>query len=137
MATKKKLENEPVKQSNKPVNKPEIEVKEFDAAGEVLGRLATQIAIALRGKDKPSFKPNMVVGSKVKVKNASKIVLTGRKASVKKYYHHTGYLGNLKTTSVKDLLVKNPAEIIERAVYGMLPDNKLRKEWMKNLEVTN
>lgn len=138
---KKLLEQAPAKQpnsQNQPNKKAEAKLtREFDAAGQVLGRLATQIAVVLRGKDKPGFRPNLVQGEKVKVTNAAKIVLTGRKLEVKKYYHHTGYLGNLKTTSAKELMVKNPAEIIERAVYGMLPDNKLRKEWMKNLEITN
>ncbi len=111
--------------------------REFDAAGQVLGRLASQIAVVLRGKDKPGFRPNLVMGEKVKVINAAKIVLTGRKIDEKKYYHHTGYLGNLKTVSAKELMATNPASIIERAVYGMLPDNKLRQHWMKNLEITN
>lgn len=115
----------------------EKSVREFDAAGMVLGRLATQIAVVLRGKDKPGFRPNLVMGEKVKVINASKIVLTGRKLDTKKYYHHTGYLGNLKTISAKEIMAKNPGDLIVRAVYGMLPDNKLRKEWMKNLEITN
>jgi large subunit ribosomal protein L13 len=112
-------------------------VREFDAAGVVLGRLATQIATVLRGKDKPGFRPYLLCGGKVKVTNAAKIVLTGRKLDEKKYYHHTGYLGNLKTVSAKELMVKNPASIIERAVYGMIPDNKLRDKIMKNLEITN
>lgn len=112
-------------------------VREFDAAGMVLGRLATQIAVVLRGKDKPGFRPNLVMGEKVKVINASKIVLTGRKLDNKKYYHHTGYLGNLKTISAKEIMAKNPGDLIVRAVYGMLPDNKLRPIWMKNLEITN
>lgn len=117
-----------------PVKQP---VREFDASGVVLGRLATQIAVVLRGKDKPGFRPNLVMGEKVKVINASKIVLTGRKLDNKKYYHHTGYLGNLKTISAKEIMAKNPGDLIVRAVYGMLPDNKLRPIWMKNLEITN
>jgi len=142
----KKLPEQNPAQQPKKQNKPEeakvaeavkAEVREFDAAGVVLGRLATQIATVLRGKDKPGFRPNLVCGGKVKVINASKIVLTGRKLDVKKYYHHTGYIGNLKTVSAKDLMATNPAEIIERAVYGMIPDNKLRSIIMKNLEITN
>ena len=122
---------------NQPNNIEKTEARLFDAAGQTLGRLATQIAVVLQGKDKPGFRRNLVQGEPVKVINAAKIVLTGRKIDEKKYYHHTGYLGNLKTTSVKELMVTNPGEIIERAVYGMLPANKLRKEWMKKLEITN
>jgi len=114
-----------------------IEIIEIDATGKVLGRLATEIAVILRGKDKPGFRPNILCGGKVKVTNAGKIVVTGRKVDEKKYYHHTGYLGHLKSVSMKELMLKNPAEIIERAVYGMLPDNKLRREMMKNLVVEN
>jgi large subunit ribosomal protein L13 len=114
-----------------------VVVHELDATGLILGRLSTQIATILRGKDKPGFRPYLVCGDKVKVINAAKIVLTGRKLDTKKYYHHTGYIGNLKTVAAKDLMATNPAEIIERAVYGMLPDNKLRKIMMKNLEITN
>lgn len=114
-----------------------IETIEIDASGKVLGRLATEVAVILRGKNKATFRPNLLMGEKVKITNASKIVITGRKIEEKKYYHHTGYLGNLKTVSLKELMAKNPAEVIERAVYGMLPANKLRKEWMKNLTVEN
>lgn len=114
-----------------------IETIEFDATGKVLGRLATQIATVLRGKDKPTFRPNLLMGAKVKVTNASKIVVTGRKIEEKQYYHHTGYLGHLKSVSMKELMKKNPALIVEKAVYGMLPANKLRNEWMKNLSIEN
>lgn len=113
------------------------QVIEIDATGKVLGRLATEIATILRGKDKASFRPHLLMGEKVKVINATKIVITGRKLDEKMYYHHTGYLGHLKSVSMKELMAKNPAEVIERAVYGMLPANKLRREWMKNLSVEN
>ncbi len=109
------------------------EVKEIDVSGKVLGRIATEIAIILRGKDKANFRPYLNVGSKVIVKNAAKIILTGKKLEQKKYYHHTGYLGHLKTITAKELMLKNPCEILQRAVYGMLPKNKLRPVWMKNL----
>ncbi len=129
------LEKPQLKHQPKPVNK--IETREIDAADQVLGRLATQIAVILRGKDKPTFRPNLIVGDKVKVINAHKIVVTGRKMEQKKYYHHTGYLGHLKEKSLKELMAKNPSEVVKRAVYGMLPDNKLRKQMMKNLEIEN
>jgi len=103
----------------------------------VLGRLATKIADTLRGKRKPSFRPYLVMGDKVIVQNASKIILTGNKIEQKKYYHHTGYLGHLKTVTAKELMVKDPGDILKRAVYGMLPKNKLRDGWMKNLTIIN
>ena len=114
-----------------------IVTKEFDASGLVLGRLATQIADILRGKGKPSFRPYLSMGDKVVVNNASKIVLTCKKLEQKKYYHHTGYLGHLKTITAKELIVKDPGDILKRAVYGMLPKNKLRDGWMKNLTINN
>ena len=124
----------PVKKTLKP---SKIDIKEIDADGQVLGRLATQVANFLRGKGKPEFRPNMMVGDKVIVKNARKIIITGNKLEQKIYYHHTGYLGHLKSESLKDLMAKNPAEVVKRAVYGMLPKNKLRKQWLRNLEVKN
>ncbi|OGD57370.1 50S ribosomal protein L13 [Candidatus Berkelbacteria bacterium RBG_13_40_8] len=111
--------------------------REFDASGKVLGRIASEIAIVLRGKDKPNFRPNLLVGDKVLVKNASKMIITGNKLEKKIYYHHTGYLGHLKETKMKDLMAKNPAEVLKKAVFGMLPKNKLRDIWMKNLEIEN
>lgn len=128
-------EQQPKNQANKEVLT--IETVEFDAAGVVLGRLATQVATVLRGKDRPGFRPNLVCGRKVRVINAAKIVLTGRKIDEKKYYRHTGYIGNLKTVSAKELMATNPAEIIERAVDGMIPDNRLKQIILKNLEVIN
>lgn len=125
---------QPAPKPSKPNN---ITVREIDATDQVLGRLATQVAIILRGKDKPQFVPNLVMGDKVVITNAAKIVLTGNKLETKKYYKHTGYLGNLKETSAKDLMRTNPAKIIEKAIYGMLPSNKLRKIWMKNLTIKN
>lgn len=121
----------------KPLNQNKIETVEIDADGKVLGRLATEIAVILRGKNKTNFRPNIVSGEKVLVINASKIVLTGRKIEEKKYYHHTGYIGHLKETGLKELMQSNPSEVVRRAVYGMLPNNKLKKEWMKNLTVQN
>lgn len=123
------------KPNQKPQNKPQI--REIDASGQIVGRLATQIANILRGKDKPAFVPNLLMGDKVVVKNAAKIVLTGNKLEDKKYYRHSGYLGHLKVVTAKELMRKNPAEILKKAVYGMLPANKLRKLWMKNLTVKN
>lgn len=130
----------PAKQSkpNKIGPKPkQIETQAIDASGQVLGRVSTQIAVILRGKDKPTFRYNVCSGSKVVVSNASKIVLTGKKLDQKAYHHHTGYLGHLKTITAKELMVKNPGDILRRSVYGMLPNNKLKDKWMKNLTINN
>ncbi|MCL5407600.1 MAG: 50S ribosomal protein L13 [Patescibacteria group bacterium] len=118
-------------------NKPEIKTHTIDASGKILGRLATVIAVILRGKDKPSFQPYLVMGDKVLVLNASKIKVTGGKETKKMYYSHSGYLGHLKTSSYNDIFKKNPGEVLKRAVWGMLPKNKLRKIWIKNLEIRN
>ena len=107
----------------------------FDAEGQILGRLSTQIAVLLRGKDKVTFTPNIDDGDSVVVINAEKIVLTGHKEDQKRYYKHTGYLGNMKTRTVKELRKTLPAFIIEEAVRGMLPDNKLAKDMEKRLHV--
>ena len=115
----------------KPNNSSKVDVITINADGETLGRLATKIAIILRGKDKPSFRPNLLCGDKVVVNNIGKLKVTGKKTKI--YYRHSGYLGNLKSRTLKDLLKKNPAEVLSKAVYGMLPKNKLRKEWLKNL----
>ena len=125
-----------VKTQPKP-SKPVIKTREFDASGKVLGRLASEIAVVLRGKDKPSFRPNLLMGEKVVVSNASKIVITGNKVEQKVSQRHTGYLGHLKTVTLKEIMVKNPGDALKRAVYGMLPKNKLRDTWMKNLEIKN
>lgn len=126
---------------NQPKPQPKQELKpqprKFDASGKVLGRLATEIAVVLRGKNKPSFRPNLLMGDKVVVENASKIVITGNKVEQKVYQRHTGYLGHLKTVTLKEIMVKNPGDALKRAVYGMLPKNKLRDTWMRNLEIKN
>tara|TARA_X000000950_G_scaffold72922_1_gene90604 strand:+ start:375 stop:809 length:435 start_codon:yes stop_codon:yes gene_type:complete len=107
----------------------------LDASDKVLGRLATKIADRIRGKDKPSFTPHTDGGDYVIVVNAEKIKVTGSKSTDKKYYTHSLYPGGLKTRTFKDLNKKNPEKIIENAVKGMLPKNKLRKEIIKKLKV--
>lgn len=121
---------------NKPLKTPVL-VVEIDVTGEVLGRIATKIATILRGKNKPAFRPYKIVGDKVLVINASKIMVTGRKMEDKIYYKHTGYLGHLKAETLKDVMHRDPSEVLRRAVYGMLPDNKLRDLLMKNLVIKN
>jgi large subunit ribosomal protein L13 len=110
------------------------ETHTIDAAGKVSGRLATQIAVLLRGKHKPDFLAYKDLGDFVVVKNVEKMKFTGRKLSQKKYYHHTGYLGGLKEKPLKKLFSEKPSEVLKRAVFGMLPRNKLRKEQIKRLK---
>lgn len=110
------------------------ETHTIDATDRVLGRLATEIAVLLRGKNKIDFASNKDIGDFVVVKNINKIKVTGKKAEQKIYYHHTGYLGNLKKIPLKKLFEKNPAEILRKAVFGMLPKNKLRAQQIKRLK---
>jgi large subunit ribosomal protein L13 len=107
----------------------------IDAEGKVLGRIATQAADFLRGKSKVSFVPYLDCGDHVVIINASKVVLTGNKLEQKKYYRHSWYPGGLKETTAKNLMETKPEMIIEKAVEGMLPKNKLQGEWMKRLHV--
>ena len=107
----------------------------FDAADKVLGRFATKIADKLRGKDKPTFTPHVDGGDFVVVINADKVKVTGNKSEQKKYYKHSLYPGGLKEKSYKELLENNPERIIENAVKGMLPKNKLGKSMIKKLKV--
>lgn len=106
-----------------------------DAENEVLGRLAARVAMVLRGKHKPSFTPHVDCGDYVIVINADKIRLTGLKWDQKKYVHHTGYPGGQRYTSVKELLAKKPESIVEKAVKGMLPKNRLGADMFRNLKV--
>ena len=107
----------------------------FDASDKVLGRFATKIADKLRGKDKPTFTPHVDGGDFVVVINADKVKVTGNKAEQKKYYKHSLYPGGLKEKSYKELLESSPERIIENAVKGMLPKNKLGKSIIKKLKI--
>ncbi|MGD0586399.1 MAG: 50S ribosomal protein L13 [Oryzomonas sp.] len=106
-----------------------------DAQDIVLGRLATQIANVLRGKNKAIFTPSVDTGDFVIVVNAEKIALTGRKLDNKMYYHHTGFPGGLKEITAGKLLEKRPEDLIRKAVKGMLPKNKLARHMLKKLKV--
>jgi large subunit ribosomal protein L13 len=106
-----------------------------DAEGEVLGRLATQVAARLRGKHNPMFTPHVDSGDSVIVVNAEKIVLTGRKWAQKTYYSHSGYIGGLKEITAKKLLEKRPEDLVRFAVKGMLPKNRLGRTLLKKLKV--
>ena len=107
----------------------------INAEGKILGRLATEISILLRGKKKPEFVNFMDSGDFVIVINAEKINITGRKIEQKKYYSHSGYPGGLKETTLKELLEKKPEEVIRKAVWGMIPKNKLGRAVYKKLKV--
>jgi large subunit ribosomal protein L13 len=106
-----------------------------DAADQTLGRLASALAFRLRGKHKPSYTPHADTGDNIIVINAGKVRVTGRKLTDKFYHHHTGYLGNLRTTSLEKLLNEHPERAIEFAVKGMLPKNPLGRAMFKKLHV--
>ena len=106
-----------------------------DAEGQTLGRLAVQVANVLRGKNKPTYTPHVDTGDSIVVINAAKIKLTGKKLDNKIYYRHTGYIGHLKSETAGEVLKKHPERVLERAVYGMLPNNKLRKIFMAKLKI--
>ena len=107
----------------------------IDAEGAVLGRLATQIAMILRGKNKPQFTPNSDCGDFVVVINADKVQLTGNKAAHKTYYRHSGWNGGLKAESFRAAMEKHPEQVIERAVRGMLPKTTLGRKQLTKLKV--
>ena len=106
-----------------------------DAEGATLGRLATQVAMILRGKNKPQFTPNSDTGDFVIVINADKVQLTGNKADQKVYYRHSGYNGGLKAESFRMAMEKHPEKVIERAVKGMLPKGTLGRKQLTKLKV--
>ena len=106
-----------------------------DAEGKILGRLATQIATVLRGKNKPIYAPHMDVGDFVIVINADKIQVTGRKLEQKMYYRHSGYPGGLRSISLRDQLQRHPERVIRSAVKGMLPKNRLGRRMLRKLKV--
>lgn len=107
----------------------------IDASDLVLGRLATAIATKLMGKDKPQYSPHVLTGDAVIVINADKVAVTGNKLTDKKYYRHSGYPGGLKEITLQEQLEKKPELVIERAVRGMLPKNKLSRHMLSRLHV--
>mgnify|MGYP002624265074 FL=1 len=118
-------------------NPSNIERKWFvvDATDKTLGRLAAEVAKVLRGKHKPTFTPHMDTGDNVIVVNADKVVLTGKKLTQKTYFHHTGYLGGDRFVLAKDMLANNPVRMVEMAVRGMIPKNRLGDRIYKKLHV--
>jgi len=107
----------------------------IDGEGKTVGRLSTKIAMILRGKDKPQFTPHADIGDFVIVVNADKVKFTGKKWEQKKYYWHTGYPGGIKTITADDLMKKKPGEILRKAVWGMLPKNKMQDKLISRLKV--
>ena len=106
-----------------------------DADGQALGRLASEVAKLLRGKHKPNFTPHVDCGDNVVVTNAAKINLSGKKWDAKSYVRHTGYPGGQRTLTAKEMYTKDPARLVEKAVKGMLPKNKLGAALFRNLKV--
>ena len=106
-----------------------------DAEGQTLGRLASRIAPFLKGKHKPTYTPHLDCGDFVIIVNAEKVRVTGRKLDQKLYYHHSGYPGGLKSISLRNQLDKHPERVLESAIRGMLPKNKLGRRMIKKLKV--
>ena len=106
-----------------------------DAEGKTLGRLASEVAKVLRGKNKPIYTPNADCGDFVIVVNADKVTVTGRKLDQKVYYHHSDYVGGMKETSLREKLAKKPQQVVELAVKGMLPKGPLGRRMYKKLYV--
>ena len=123
MQTKKNIQNNPPRK-----------IIIIDADNKALGRLAVEVSVVLRGKNKPDFVKYKDTGDTVVVKNIDKMKFTGNKLENKKYFHYTGYLGNLKTKTLKEFLIKRgPKEVLRAAVMGMLAKNKLRSKKIKRL----
>jgi large subunit ribosomal protein L13 len=110
------------------------ETHTIDVQGKILGREASQVALLLRGKNKPSFVPYLDEGAIVIIKNVDKMKFTGKKLVDKVYKRHTGYIGHLKVTKMGDVYKNNPSQVFIKAVYNMLPNNKLRAKMMKRLK---
>jgi large subunit ribosomal protein L13 len=106
-----------------------------DAKDQTLGRLATKVAVKLRGKDKPQFAPHIDCGDFVVIINASEVTVTGDKMNSKMYYRHSGYPGALKKAPMKKVMQNKPEMVVEKAIAGMIPGNKLKKEILKKLKV--
>jgi large subunit ribosomal protein L13 len=113
--------------------KIERKIRKIDATDKAVGRLATEIAFILRGKDKPEWEPHIDSGDIVEVSNITKLKFTGKKMEQKEYYHYSGHPGGLKTKKIADLFAKNPGDILYRAVREMLPPTRLRNNMLKRL----
>ncbi len=118
------------------MDKIKRETIKLDAKGQSMGRLASKIAVCLMGKNSPAYQQHVDAGDIVEVENASQMKFTGNKLENKKYYHHTGYVGNLKTIRLKDLFPAKADLLLKKCVLGMLPKNRLRNEMIKRLKIT-
>ena len=107
----------------------------IDATGLALGRVARDIAVALQGKDKPAYTPHVLTGDHVVVLNATRVMTTGKKSVQKLYHRHSGYVGNLRTFTLKKMMERHPERVIELAVKGMLPRNKMGRQMLRRLKV--
>ena len=118
-------------------NPDKIERKWYvvDAAGQELGRMSSEIAKVLRGKNKPEYAPFQDLGDYVSVVNAAKVKVTGKKLDQKIYYHHSDYVGGMKETSLKEMIAKKPEKVLELAIKGMLPKGPLGRQMFKKLYV--
>ena len=118
-------------------NPDKIERKWYvvDAEGQTLGRLASEVAKVLRGKNKPVYTPHVDTGDYVIIVNADKVAVTGKKMDQKIYYHHSEYVGGMKETTLKEMLAKKPEKVIELAVKGMLPKGPMGRDMIKKLHV--
>ena len=114
---------------------PKTQTVVMDATDQILGRLAVRVANTLRGKNKPTFRPHLLSGDRVLVTNAEKIRVTGRKLQQKVYYRHTQWPGGLRSKTLEERMAIEPERVMEDAVKGMLPRNRLRDRWMKMLTV--
>ena len=115
----------------------ERKTRTIDAENRIMGRLATRVATILRGKDKPDFSPDIDSGDFVEIKNVEKLKFSGNKKNNKIYYRHSGYLGHLKKEPLGKFFKRDPKEVFRKAVYGMLPKNKLRDLQIKRLKFQN
>jgi large subunit ribosomal protein L13 len=106
-----------------------------DAAGKTLGRLASEVAFRLRGKHKPEYTPHVDTGDYIVVVNAKDVHVTGNKRSDKMYHRYTGYIGNLKSASLEDMLERSPEKVIQLAVKGMMPRNPLGRQMLRKLKI--
>ena len=118
-------------------NPDKIERKWYvvDADGQTLGRLASEVAKVLRGKNKPVYTPHIDTGDYVIIINAEKVAVTGKKLDQKVYYHHSDYVGGMKETTIKEMMAKKPEKVLELAVKGMLPKGPLGRSMIKKLHV--
>ena len=113
----------------------ERKLHKIDASEKIAGRLASEISLLLQGKNKVTYQPHLDCGDKVKVINVAQMKFSGKKLEQKVYYRHTGYPGGIRETKLKDLMKKDPAEVLRKTLYNMLPKNKLRAKMLKRLSI--